>query len=175
MLLVRQIARHVASSHTKWSGTRAPMPLHKRPFQSGSVGEILLCVGDGTVGHTCEKQDCVGRATARSFLLCKYAETIHAAKDLFHEAGPRTAPPCPSSTSSLSHTHHQRHLNVVYFRLISLLIANSKVHAWNKPDLDIMTTARSAQKAVFQTCYLGGINQWRTKTSRRLSVAHVEE
>lgn len=172
---MRQIARHVASSHTKWSGTRAPMPLHNRPFQSGSVGEIQLCVGDGTAGRTCKKQDCVGRAPARSFLLCKYAETLHAQEHLFHEAGPRTAPPCSSSSSSPSHTHHQRHLNAVYFGLISSLIANSKVHAWNKPDLDIMTAARSAQKAVFQTCYLEGINQWRTKMSRRLSVAHVEE
>lgn len=80
VLLVRQIARHVASSHTKWSGNRAPMPLHNRPFQSGSVGELQLCVGDGTAGRMCKKQVCVGRTIARSFRLCKYAETHHAQK-----------------------------------------------------------------------------------------------
>jgi len=41
VLLVRQIARHVASLHKKWSGTWAPMPLHNHPFQPGRVGEAL--------------------------------------------------------------------------------------------------------------------------------------
>jgi len=64
----------------------------------------------------------------------------------------------------------------VYFGLISSLIANSKVYEWNNPDLDIMTAARSVQKAVLQACYLGGINQQqRTKTSRLLSVVQVKE
>ncbi len=80
VLLVRQIARHVASSHTKGSGTWAPMPLQNRPFQSSSVGELQLCVGDGTVGRTCKKQACVGRTIACSFRLCKYAETHNAQK-----------------------------------------------------------------------------------------------
>lgn len=82
VLLVRQIARHVASSHKKWSGTRAPMPLHNHPFQPGSVGELQLCVGDRTAGRACKKQVCVGRPTARSFRLCKQAETHHAQKYL---------------------------------------------------------------------------------------------